>query len=110
MTGCKHGIEAILDIRHPTWKNALMNKPARTIQIPAHLEAELRLRAEANGIELGQLIEVALAHYLDDIDDLAEDERRWAQYEQDGKSIPGDAIKSWIESWGTANEKPTPKP
>jgi hypothetical protein len=83
-----------------------MNKVARTIQIPEQLEAELRLRAEANGIELGQLVEVALARYLDDIEDVAEDERRWSQYEQDGKSIPGNAIKSWIESWGTSDERP----
>lgn len=86
-----------------------MNKVARTIQIPERLDAELRLRAEANGIELGQLVEVALAHYLDDIDDVTENERRWAQFEQDGKSIPGDAIKSWIESWGTSDERPIPK-
>jgi hypothetical protein len=80
-----------------------MNKVARTIQIPEHLDAKLRLCVEANGIELGQLIEVAVARDLDDIDDVTEDERRWAQFEQEGKSIPGDAIKSWIESWGTAD-------
>ena len=87
-----------------------MNKVVRTIQIPEHLDAELRQRAEANGIDLAQLVEVAIAHYLDDIDDVAEDDRRWAQYEQDGKSIPGDAIKSWIESWGKADERSIPKP
>jgi hypothetical protein len=86
-----------------------MNKVARTIQIPEHLDAKLRLCVEANGIELGQLIEVAVARDLDDIDDVTEDERRWAQFEQEGKSIPGDAIKSWIESWGTSDERPIPK-
>ena len=87
-----------------------MNKVVRTIQIPEALDAELRQRAEASGIELAQLVEVALGRYLDDIDDVSEDERRWAQYELDGKSIPGDAIKVWIESWGKADERPIPKP
>lgn len=87
-----------------------MNTPVRTVQIPEHLDAELRLRAEASGIHVSHLVEVAITHYLDGIDDLAEDERRWAQFEQDGKVVPGDAIKSWIESWGTANEKSIPEP
>lgn len=87
-----------------------MNKVVRTIQIPEQLFAELRLRAEANGIELGQRVKVARTHYLDDIDDVAEDERRWAQFEQDGKSIPADAIKSWIASWDIENVRTAPAP
>ena len=86
-----------------------MNKIVRTIQISEALDAELGLRAETNGVELATLVEVALGRYLDDIDDVSEDERRWAQYELDGKTIPGDAIKAWIESWGTANER-LPRP
>ena len=87
-----------------------MNKVVRTIKIPEALDVELRQRAEASGIELEQVIEVALGRYLEDIDDVSEDERRWAQYELDGKSIPGDAIKAWIESWGNPGELPIPKP
>ena len=100
----------MIDKHAKIWKSMLMNKVVRTIQIPEALDAELRLRAEASGIELAQLVEVALGRYLEDIDDVNEDERRWAQYELDGKSIPGDDIKSWIESWGKPDERPTPKP
>ncbi|MDZ4738853.1 MAG: hypothetical protein SGJ03_03000 [Alphaproteobacteria bacterium] len=87
-----------------------MNKVVRTIKIPEALDVELRQRAEASGIELEQVIEVALGRYLEDIDDVSEDERRWAQYELDGKSISGDTMKAWIESWGKPDELPIPKP
>jgi len=87
-----------------------MNKIVRTIEIPAKMDAGLRQRAEASGVEITQVIEDALGRYLEDIDDVAEDERRWAQYERDGKSISGDAVKAWIDSWGKPDELPMPKP
>lgn len=87
-----------------------MNKVDKTIQIPETLDAELRQRAEARGIELAELVSEALGRYLEDIDDITEDELRWSQFERDGKSVSGEAIKSWIESWGTPDEQPIPKP
>lgn len=75
-----------------------MTKVIRTKEIPASMDAGLRQRAEAGGIDVTRVIEDALGRYLEDIDDVAEDERRWAQYACDGESISGDAIKAWIDS------------
>jgi len=85
-----------------------MNRVVRIIQIPERLDVELRQRAKANGFGLGQLVVVALTHCLDDIDDPAEDERRWAHFEQDGNAISPDAVESWIESRGTAAKSQFP--
>ena len=87
-----------------------MTKVVRTIELSQTLDAELRQLAEASGLELTQVIEQALGRYLEDIDDVTEDERRWEQFERDGKFVSGDAIKAWIESWGKPNELPLPKP
>jgi hypothetical protein len=41
---------------------------------------------------------------------LAEDGRRLAEFERTREAIPWDEVKAWIESWGTPNELPRPKP
>lgn len=80
------------------------------IEIPARLDENLRRLAKQRGLEPAQVVERALDRYLEDLDDIAEDQRRWAAFERDGKAIPGDAIKAWIQSWGHADELPIPKP
>ena len=42
--------------------------------------------------------------------DVEEDIRRLEEFERTGLAIPGDEVKAWIDSWGTANELPRPKP
>ena len=86
-----------------------MTKVVRTVEISERLDADLRQLAE-RGIDPAEVIERALDRYLEDLEDIAEDERRWAQFERDGKSIPGEAIKAWIDSWGRKDELPIPKP
>ena len=87
-----------------------MCKPVRTIEISEKLDTELRQLADANGLKPAELIERALNRYRDDVDDITEDERPWAQFERDGKFVTGEAVKAWIESWGTPDEFPMPKP
>ena len=41
---------------------------------------------------------------------LEEDARRLAEFEQTRVGMPWGDIRSWMESWGTASEKPAPKP
>jgi hypothetical protein len=41
---------------------------------------------------------------------LAEDARRLAEFERTREGIPWEEIKAWMESWGTVNERPAPKP
>jgi hypothetical protein len=41
---------------------------------------------------------------------LAEDARRFADFQRTHEGIPWDEVKAWMESWGTTNELPPPKP
>jgi hypothetical protein len=43
-------------------------------------------------------------------DVLAEDARRLAEFQRTREAAPWDEVKAWLESWGTPNELPTPKP
>jgi hypothetical protein len=42
--------------------------------------------------------------------DIAEDIRRLHEFERTGEAIPLDEVKAWIESWGSDQELPRPKP
>jgi len=39
-----------------------------------------------------------------------EDARRLAEFERMRLGVPWDEIKSWMENWGTAAERPPPEP
>ncbi len=41
---------------------------------------------------------------------LAEDARHLAEFERTRIGVPWEEVKLWMESWGTANELPPPKP
>jgi predicted transcriptional regulator len=41
---------------------------------------------------------------------LAEDARRLAEFERTREGVPWDEVKNWMQSWGTPNELPAPKP
>jgi hypothetical protein len=41
---------------------------------------------------------------------LAEDALRLAVFERTREGVPWDEVKSWLQSWGTLNELPAPKP
>ena len=87
-----------------------MSKPSATIEISAKSKADLVRLASRTGLKPSEVVELALERYQEDIDDVAEDERRWAQYERDGKAVSGGDVKAWIDSWGSTNELPMPKP
>lgn len=42
--------------------------------------------------------------------EIEEDIRRLEEFERTGIGVPGDEVIAWIESWGTANELPPPRP
>lgn len=41
---------------------------------------------------------------------LAEDERRVADFQRTRQGIPWDEIKAWMQTWGSPQELPPPKP
>jgi predicted transcriptional regulator len=55
---------------------------------------------------------VELLDSVFDVDgpDVEEDLRRLREFERTGEAVPGEDVEAWVESWGTANELPPPKP
>jgi predicted transcriptional regulator len=41
---------------------------------------------------------------------LAEDARRLATYQREGEGVPWNEVRAWMQSWGTPEELPPPKP
>jgi hypothetical protein len=41
---------------------------------------------------------------------LAEDARRFADFQRTHEGVPWEEVKAWMKSWGTPNELPPPKP
>ncbi len=41
---------------------------------------------------------------------LAEDARRFADFQRSHEGVPWEEVKAWMKSWGTPNESPPPKP
>src|SRR6266498_5539553 len=39
-----------------------------------------------------------------------EDARRIAEFQRTREAVPWEEVKAWMQSWGTANELPAPKP
>ncbi len=91
-----------------------MNLIRRTLDIDPATDARLReLAAERGQDEAAVLAEaVALLDSVVDIEnpDIAEDRRRLETFRQTRAAIPLHDVKSWVESWGTDNELPRPKP
>jgi predicted transcriptional regulator len=80
----------------------------RTIELNAELDAALQKAAGDAKSSPSALIEAAVDRYLRDLEDLAEDVRRWSAYEETGRAIDAQDIEAWVESWGSPNERPRP--
>jgi hypothetical protein len=103
-----------------------MATKARKIEVDARTADLLEARAAARGVSISELLadlagnEQALPADLAALrtqgdgpwsaQALAEDARRLAEFERTREGVPWDEIKSWMDSWGTPNERPAPKP
>jgi hypothetical protein len=97
-----------------------------SIEIDEQTADLLEARASARGISVSQLVgELAGGDYpwpaeMEAMrragegpwspEVLAEDAHRLANYRRTGKAVPWDEVKVWMQSWGTANELPVPRP
>jgi hypothetical protein len=51
-----------------------------------------------------------LPHDSADGPDIAEDRRRYDEFERTRLAVPLRDVKSWVASWGSADELPRPQP
>ena len=103
-----------------------MNVKFRKIEVDAETAATLEARAAAQGISVAEFIaglvdtDVAPPAALEAMRSagrgpwtpgiLAEDARRFAEFEQSREGIPWDEVQAWMRSWGKPDELPPPKP
>ena len=103
-----------------------MSKARKSVEIDARTAEVLEARAAARGLTLSELLadlaiaEDALPPTLVEMREegtgpwspeiLAEDARRLAEFRRSREGVPWPEVKVWVESWGTDNELPAPKP
>jgi len=102
-----------------------MNVKHRKIEVEAKTADALEAQAAARGVSVSELLaDFVVADRLPpDFEAmqaagrgpwapeiLAEDARRLAAFQDTRRGVPWQEIKAWMQSWGTPNELPPPKP
>lgn len=102
-----------------------MNLKTRTIEVDAATAKTLQDRAAELGVSVSELVADLVA--IDDLPKdleamrragrgpwapsiLAEDVRRYEEYQRTRMGVPLEDVEAWVKSWGTARELPMPKP
>lgn len=96
------------------------------IEVDARTADVLEARAAARGLSVSELLadlagnERLLPPSLETMRDrgegpwspeaLAEDARRLAEFNRTRMGAPWPSVKAWMQSWGSPNELPAPKP
>jgi predicted transcriptional regulator len=91
-----------------------MNKVRRILELDPSTDARLRELATQRGQEASEVVAeaISLLQSVIDVDepDIEEDLRRLREFERTGEAVALDEAKAWVDSWGTKNELPPPKP
>ena len=84
-----------------------------TIKLDEELHTRVRELAEGKRRTSHWLMQEAITQYVNREEARArlyEDARRsWEHYQETGRYVKGDVALAWLDSWGTAEEKPTPE-
>jgi predicted transcriptional regulator len=103
-----------LDIATVRNYHLAMNIIRRTLEIDADTDARLREMASERGQEVSAVLAEAVALLDSVVDiagpDIAEDRRRLDDFKATRLAVPLDDVKTWVASWGSANELPRPTP
>jgi predicted transcriptional regulator len=91
-----------------------MNIIRRTLDIDADTDTRLRQMAYERGQDVAAVLAEAVALLDSVVDitgpDIAEDRLRLDAFKQTRSAVPLDDVKTWVASWGSANELPRPAP
>lgn len=103
-----------------------MNIKVRSIEVDVETADLLEARANARGMSVSELLadiacndEILPADLAEmrsngegpwSPEALEDDARRLAEFERTRLGVPWDEVKAWMESWGSPNELPSPKP
>jgi hypothetical protein len=103
-----------------------MNVKVRNNEVDAETADLLEARAAARGMSVSELLadiacnsEVLPADLAEmrskgegpwSSEILEEDARRLAEFERTRLGVPWEEVKAWMDTWGTSNEIPPPKP
>jgi predicted transcriptional regulator len=86
----------------------------RQIEVEVSTAEVLEARAAEQGVTVSEVVAeiVAVMDFSADIEwpDAAEDLRRYYEFKRTGEAVPLNEVKAWVESWGSENELPAPKP
>ena len=91
-----------------------MNKVRRVLELDPSTDARLRALAAERGQEASDVVADAISLLGSVVDvegpDIDEDLRRLREFERTGEAVPLEDAKAWVDSWGTENELPPPRP
>lgn len=91
-----------------------MNVKVRQIEVEAATADVLEARAAEQGVSVSDIVAelVAVMDIPSDIEgpDAAEDLRIYHEFKRTGEAVPLNEVKAWVNSWGSSNELPAPKP
>lgn len=86
----------------------------RTLDLDPATDARLSALAAERGEDPASIVADAMV-LLDSIVDIEgpdaeEDARRLREFERTGLAVPSAEVDAWVDSWGTDNELPRPRP
>jgi predicted transcriptional regulator len=91
-----------------------MSTVRRTLDLDTDTNARLEILVAERGQDAAGVVADAIAMLISTIEiegpDVEEDLRRLRKFEHTGIGVPGEEVMTWVSSWGTDNELPTPKP
>ena len=95
-------------IKH-RWAQNLMKSTTFTVRVDTGVKKRLERLAKSTGRTRSFLAAEAITEYLELNEwQVAGIKRAMASLDR-GEGIPHESVKDWVASWGSANEKPTPK-
>jgi predicted transcriptional regulator len=87
-----------------------MSQTRVTLELDEELAAGLETAARRSRISVEDFATKAVARAVADVQQWAEEDAAYAEYEKTGETLPIAAVEEWVRSWGTPNELPPPVP